>query len=283
MERKFTQLIPLLAFSALTIIAVGIVFAIAAVELFSADHIPWSAHAMWTAFGFALTALALSLLHLGRKRKFFLAVLGLRHSWLSREVLICVLFIVFVVIASLSIQFAVARAWVTVSVGLASVAGLAATLSMGMIYLLEGQIGWQGAKQVFAPVVGSLYLAGSIVFSWAPTPWIAWIFWPLLVLDGALCGKRYYSFHRNVLGETHLMVFPHLRALTSAGYLTRAMLGTILPILLVISWRTAIPVSVIIAIILDRFALYAGSMQHTPKAEIARIKAERMRAAAIPE
>lgn len=39
-----------------------------------------------TALGFGLLALAASLLHLGRPQYAFRAVLGLRHSWLSREI-----------------------------------------------------------------------------------------------------------------------------------------------------------------------------------------------------
>jgi DMSO reductase anchor subunit len=44
-----------------------------------------SLHAI-TALGFGLLALAASLFHLGRPRFAFRAVLGLRHSWLSREI-----------------------------------------------------------------------------------------------------------------------------------------------------------------------------------------------------
>jgi DMSO reductase anchor subunit len=50
-----------------------------------------------TALGFGLLALAASLLHLGRPRYAFRAVLGLHHSWLSREI---VAFGVFAVLAA---------------------------------------------------------------------------------------------------------------------------------------------------------------------------------------
>jgi Fe-S-cluster-containing dehydrogenase component/DMSO reductase anchor subunit len=51
-----------------------------------------------TALGFGFLALGASLLHLGRPRYAFRAVLGLRHSWLSREI---VAFAAFAVLASL--------------------------------------------------------------------------------------------------------------------------------------------------------------------------------------
>jgi Fe-S-cluster-containing dehydrogenase component/DMSO reductase anchor subunit len=51
-----------------------------------------------TALGFGLLALAASLLHLGRPKYAFRAVLGLRHSWLSREI---VAFGVFAVLAAI--------------------------------------------------------------------------------------------------------------------------------------------------------------------------------------
>ncbi|HEY3395303.1 MAG TPA: DmsC/YnfH family molybdoenzyme membrane anchor subunit [Lacipirellulaceae bacterium] len=56
-----------------------------------------SLHAV-TALGFGLLALAASLFHLGRPRFAFRAVLGLRHSWLSREI---VAFGAFAALASL--------------------------------------------------------------------------------------------------------------------------------------------------------------------------------------
>ena len=51
-----------------------------------------------TALGFGLLALAASLFHLGRPQFAFRAVLGLRHSWLSREI---VAFGAFAALASL--------------------------------------------------------------------------------------------------------------------------------------------------------------------------------------
>src|ERR1700742_2027822 len=43
-------------------------------------------HVASAALGFGLIALAPSLLHLGRPQLAFRAILGLRHSWLSREI-----------------------------------------------------------------------------------------------------------------------------------------------------------------------------------------------------
>ncbi|HEX6961456.1 MAG TPA: DmsC/YnfH family molybdoenzyme membrane anchor subunit, partial [Lacipirellula sp.] len=66
-----------------------------------------SLHAV-TSLAFGLLALAASLLHLGRPQYAFRAVLGLRHSWLSREI---VAFGAFAVLATLYAGVLAAETW----------------------------------------------------------------------------------------------------------------------------------------------------------------------------
>jgi DMSO reductase anchor subunit len=80
----------------------------------------------------------LSFLHLGRKRNAWRAVLHLKKSWLSREILLAGLF---------GVSWAITAGWIWL--GNASVAlwpmallGLATVYSMGRVYLLRSVPGW---------------------------------------------------------------------------------------------------------------------------------------------
>jgi DMSO reductase anchor subunit len=79
---------PLVVMLVLTQLSVGAFFVGHILEQGFAGPLPEtlrSLHAI-AALGFGLLALAASLLHLGRPQYAFRAVLGLRHSWLSREI-----------------------------------------------------------------------------------------------------------------------------------------------------------------------------------------------------
>jgi formate dehydrogenase iron-sulfur subunit len=80
--------LPLVVMLVLTQLSVGAFTVGLILDQVMDDHLvmalrPWQAA---SALGFGLLALASSVLHLGRPRYAFRAVLGLRHSWLSREI-----------------------------------------------------------------------------------------------------------------------------------------------------------------------------------------------------
>ncbi|MGD9854306.1 MAG: dimethyl sulfoxide reductase anchor subunit family protein, partial [Planctomycetaceae bacterium] len=95
-----------------------------------------------SALGFGLLALAASTLHLGRPRYAFRAVMGLRHSWLSREI------VAFGAFAGLACLFA-ATSWMTTATWvfrglgwMVAATGLAGLLCSVMIYVFTGREWW---------------------------------------------------------------------------------------------------------------------------------------------
>lgn len=80
---------PLVAMLVLTQLSVGAFFAGLILEQSMAGPLPATLRPLHAAaaLGFGLLALAASLFHLGRPQYAFRAVVGLRHSWLSREIL----------------------------------------------------------------------------------------------------------------------------------------------------------------------------------------------------
>jgi Fe-S-cluster-containing dehydrogenase component/DMSO reductase anchor subunit len=115
--------------------------------------VPWHAA---LSLGFGLLALAASVFHLGRPRFAYRAVLGLRHSWLSREIVAFGLFSVLAasysgwtwLAGSQMLDDAVANANDATSVvrriaaALVAIAGLAGVFSSAMIYAATQREFW---------------------------------------------------------------------------------------------------------------------------------------------
>ena len=114
-----------------------------------------------------LLALGASVLHLGRPRFAFRAVLGFRHSWLSREI------VAFGVFAALTVAYGVVGAqllgWLATGFG---VAGVVCSV---MIYAVTGRTWWRtrftGPK--FALTTLACGLAAMLALE--PDPTIAWV------------------------------------------------------------------------------------------------------------
>jgi DMSO reductase anchor subunit len=116
------------------------------------------------ALALGLVALAVMPLHLGRPRYAFRALLGLRTSWLSREILAFSLF------AGLATAFAVAFFVPGAPVLLKSVLGAAGAVAgvMGvvcsvMVYAATGRAHWRGSVTGFKFTMSTLVLGSATV------------------------------------------------------------------------------------------------------------------------
>lgn len=132
---------PLAVMLTLTQLAVGTTLVDAAVSATAADHVPRAVSGM--ALAVALVALAASLGHLGRPLYAWRAVIGFRHSWLSREI---VAFGAFAglgmahagaVLIELAPALVTLLRWGTVLVGLVGVACSA------VLYAVTGRTWWR--------------------------------------------------------------------------------------------------------------------------------------------
>jgi formate dehydrogenase iron-sulfur subunit len=136
---------PLTVMLVLTQVAVGTVLALLAAPALptAAAGGPAAAPTALTALGVAVVALAASVLHLGRPLQAWRAVLGLRHSWLSREILAFGLF------APATAAYAGALAGLAPLRPLAgplgvaaAIAGLGGVATSVMVYAATGRAWW---------------------------------------------------------------------------------------------------------------------------------------------
>jgi anaerobic dimethyl sulfoxide reductase subunit C len=169
----------LVAFTLLIQTSVGIVVVFAALPLSPASqakaggdwpligHLPTPLVVAAAAAGLGLLA---SLLHLGQPLLAWLALANVRGSWLSREIVLVLLFVVglagFVLTYGDSRLAPVVRATAT---ALAVVAGLALVFAMARLYMVAGQPAWD---RLITPVnfFASTVLLGLVVLVVASDP-----------------------------------------------------------------------------------------------------------------
>ena len=134
----------------------------------SAIGLPFAGHTLRDAIlGLAAVIAASSAisstLHLGRPQFAYRAILGIRHSWLSREIAAFGLFIALCFLsASLSWSDS---AWLNLSLSLAAIAGLAGVMASAMIYHVTHRPFWNVARSApaFLSAVSGM---GSVVVLW---------------------------------------------------------------------------------------------------------------------
>ena len=277
-QAHFSHYVPLLLFTAMLLIAAGIVMAVEAAHLFLPGA--WDLEMALLAMAFVLAAVggAISFLHLGRKERAVRAALGLAHSWLSREAILAALFAGAALAALLFRISDLAAIWFTVFVVVASVSGLLTAIAIGKLYDLEAQAGWRGWAQALTAPVSALLLAAALFIVAPGSAEYAPVFYVVWLADVVLLGFRDSGYRRNVR-EGAMFSFPKLSRAAKFAYNFRK-LFSIAALVAVVSSTALIAVAAIaVAICLDRFCLYAASVQSTPSSEITALKAERMRQA----
>jgi Fe-S-cluster-containing dehydrogenase component/DMSO reductase anchor subunit len=160
----------------------------------------------WVALGLAVVALSASVFHLGRPHYAFRALLGLRTSWLSREILGFSLF------ALLAAAYAVARVLHPLGPRLAfavevmiAASGLSAVICSIMVYAVTGRERWR------APATSARFLSTTALLGAATVLLTA-------ALSGALPAAAARSLEIVVIAVsavelgTELTLFRHLRA-----------------------------------------------------------------------
>lgn len=140
---------PLVVMLVLTQLAVGTFLGLELVRRLGLVAASSAAKGATAALVITAVALVASLVHLGRPQYAWRAVIGLRHSWLSREI------VAFGAFAPLGVLHALTVAgWLPASVGallpssvtgaVASAAGIVAVATSVMVYVATGREGWRG-------------------------------------------------------------------------------------------------------------------------------------------
>ena len=147
---------PLIGFTLLSQAAVGAFWMIAAGELFIARKSVWAAERVatvpvfLTVAGMLAGAALLSFFHLGRPLRAPLVLNNVRRSWLSREILIELVFGGLVVLNTLLVPHSPGSGTVQGAlIALTAVAGVFFLFSMAKIYMLETVPAWRG---VYTPL-----------------------------------------------------------------------------------------------------------------------------------
>ncbi|SPE39072.1 4Fe-4S ferredoxin, iron-sulfur binding domain protein [Candidatus Sulfopaludibacter sp. SbA3] len=163
---------PLVIMLVLTQLAVGAFGVLCLLDLFSHDGRLWNV--ALASLALAAISLGASTLHLGRPLYAWRAMRGLRHSWLSREVLSLTLFAaVAAVFAAALLVNAPGRAVVGLSTLLCGLAGVACS---ARIYMVRARPAWDSgytATEFFATalLLGPLFVRVMVA---SDAPWIGW-------------------------------------------------------------------------------------------------------------
>jgi DMSO reductase anchor subunit len=288
-SRSFQPCIPLLVFSALLPLAVASSVVAAALG-FSSGGTDYDVGTFsLVALVAGVVAVTASLFHLGQKRRAPLALVGLGRSWLSREVLLAVVFVVLTSVAAGLAGLGSRGEAGRVTAGLAAATGIAAVLAIGRVYHLPGQVGWRGGPRVVGSLAATLLLSATlilIVFDGVAAEVLAGVVLILAAVDLLLAARRLLDLGTLVREHRAALTFPTLapagvRALRVRFALTWP--AIVAALLAPPPWRSLALPLLCVAITLDRFALYAGSARRTPRIALEEMRQERLDQAATGE
>lgn len=127
-----------------------------------------------------LLGLAASIFHLGRPLKAWRVFLGLRRSWLSREIVVFGGFAGLAVTTTLAHWLKFPSVGVTILTWMSAAVGLAGVISSGMVYHDTGRSAWQGGLSVgrFLGTTAILGLGGSwlsMAAAYKQSPGASWL------------------------------------------------------------------------------------------------------------
>jgi DMSO reductase anchor subunit len=256
----------LVAFTSLAIAGAGLVAASAYFELVNGLACPEA-----VAGGAALLAagLAVSLSHLGQKRRAGLAARGAGRSALSNEALLAGLALVTAAVAAgLGLGGASSR----VATAAAGVVNAAFLVSIGLVYRVPGQLTWQGSSAA-TPLTGGLAFGAIAVPSLAAPGGVFTATLLFIAIDALLFSRRW----RDVLGIPFSGAEPENPWMVRRSHLLAArffLLDVIPYFLLAVSPMPLAVVSAAAGLIVDRFGFYVLAVQHTTEHEIATVEVQ---------
>ena len=254
----------LVVFTSLAIAGAGLVAASAYFELMNGLACPAA-----VAAGAALLAagLAVSLGHLGQKRRAGLAVRGAGRSALSNEALLAGLALAgAAVMAGLGIA-GVRSPIATAAAGVVNAAFLA---SVGLVYRVRGQRTWRGCSAA-TPLTGGLAFGAIALQSLAVPGGVFTATLLIIAIDALLFSLRWRGIAGIALSEAvpaNPWMIRRTRLLAA-----RLFLLDVIPLFLLAVSPTFLAALVAAAgLFVDRFGFYALAVQHTTEYEVATVE-----------
>ncbi len=275
-KHRFVDLVPLVCFTVLSAVAAGLMVGIAGFLLVDLVF-PSLGIYLGLVFVSAVLGLAVSLFHLGKKLRFMRAVVGVNHSWLSREVVVAGMFAVGSGCAFFLRYFPApfVRLIAPVCIGTA-VLGILLAVTIGLVYRLPTRQTWRGVAYWLALPVMVLLLGSGFLLLFHPSFQFALLFLLFWVVDAALALWRTFTFRR-LKQNPYSFLFPRFLSFNWRVHLFRLILSLMVLVLVVCSCRVSLVLVLIMSLFLDRLALYLGMAGIEPASEIARIKSQRMK------
>jgi len=272
MEPDFKHVVPLLIFTALAIVATGLA---TAVHYYSHPD-AFALVIVVVAAACAASGGAISFLHLGRKGRAPRAVLGVSHSWLSREVIMLSLFVVFLVGTIAAFQNEAAKEYLPTLFAMCAAAGLVLCLTIGMVYNLGAQLAWKGLANMIQPAIGALVLA-AVLYPEGGT--ISLPFAAFIAVDLVFSLVRHRR-HALLSQLKEAVVFPDQYIWTGKLWMLRQGLWSFITAGVIFGYPLFSAGCAIATIFVDRLLFYAGAVQAKPSSRIAIERRERMEQAA---
>ena len=256
---------PLVAFTSLAIAGAGLVLASAYFEFaYSLAYRP----AVATGAGMLACGLAVSLGHLGQKRRAGLAVRGAGRSALSNEVLFAGLALAS---AALAVSLDLGGAHTPVATAVAGALNALFLASIGLVYRVKGQLTWQGFSAV-TPLTGGLAFGAVAIQSLAATGGVSQGTLLILAIDGIVFLQRWRDIAGIPLPDALLADRRLARRDQLLG--ARFFLLDVVPAILMVAMPTPLAAALAAAgMLLDRFGFYALAIQRTTEHEITAVEA----------
>jgi DMSO reductase anchor subunit len=275
-HERFSHNLPLLVFSACAMIATGLVLGLSVSLSLGADSTGMTNNLI-AALAVIATGGAASFFHLGRKERGHRAFIGLSHSWLSREAALALLFGAMLACA-LALRFMNLPGPAVLLTGITAGLGTVLCAAIGMLYRLHARPGWNGTAAVISPLLTAVLLAAAVGTAQLGRESIPNLFMSLWVADLVSFALRMPT-DRKISAPGTAALFPSLRPALVLSIPLRLLVSLAALGLFNAGMPAAGGAAIVLAIALDRFLFYAGARQTSPAAEIAALKAERMRAA----
>lgn len=270
MDKDFKEIVPLLIFTGLAVIAAGLT---TACHFYTFDP-ELSSNLLLLSLILLITGGAFSFLHLGKKGRAVRSLIGLPHSWLSREIALLTLYGLALTgtVAAIKTE---AFQYTTSLHAMATVLALVLCLTIGMVYNLSSQLAWRGIVNLLQPVTGALVLA-SVLFIGKQGMEARFI--SLIVVDLILSLIRYRRFAQlRQLDE--IIVFEKEYERAAWVWLARQSAWAFMVTAVIFGYPLAAGVLASAVILMDRFLFYAAAVRLTPGNIIAGQKKDRMEAA----
>jgi DMSO reductase anchor subunit len=255
---------PLVAFTSFAIAGAGLIVAAASLEVV---HHHLSPPALVAGVLLHALGLAVSLGHLGQKRRAALAMWGVGRSALSNEVLLAPLALACGALAAGISLWGRPMPAVPVIAGVVNALFL---LSIGLVYRVRGQRTWQGFS-AYTPLTGGCAFGAIAIQALSVTGDILSMVLLLVVLDAAVFAQRW----REVAAIRIPAASPAGSGMSHRGQLlgARFVLLDVLPFVLLLAWPTPLAAAIAATgLWVDRVGFYALALQRTTEHEVAEVE-----------